>query len=43
VLSNLVLFASRRVSASQALPSTSDLVLALLFIAAFLKTRSAPQ
>jgi hypothetical protein len=42
VLANLVLFASQRVSASQALPSTSDLVLALLFIAAFLKTRSAP-
>jgi hypothetical protein len=43
VLANLVLFANRRMSASQALPSTTDLILALLFIAAFLKTRSAPQ
>jgi hypothetical protein len=43
VVANLVLFANQRMSASQALPSTTDLMLALLFIAAFLKTRSAPQ
>jgi hypothetical protein len=43
VIANLVLFANRRMSASQALPSTTDLILALLFITAFLKTRSAPQ
>jgi hypothetical protein len=43
VLANLVLFASQKISASQALPSTPDLVLALLFITALLKTRSAPQ
>ena len=42
VLANLVLFANQRMSASQAIPSTTDLVLALLFIAAFLKTTSAP-
>ena len=42
VIANLVLFANQRMSASQALPSTTDLVLALLFIAAFLKTTSAP-
>lgn len=41
VIANLVLFANRRMSASQALPSTTDLVLALFFIAAFLKTTSA--
>ena len=43
VIANLVLFANQRMSASQALPSTTDLALALLFIAAFLKTTSAPQ
>ena len=43
VIANLVLFANQRMSASQALPSTTDLIWALLFIAAFLKTRSAPQ
>jgi hypothetical protein len=43
VIANLVLFANQRMSASQALPSTTDLILALLFIAAFLKTASAPQ
>jgi hypothetical protein len=43
VIANLVLFANQRMSASQALPSTSDLILALLFIAAFIKTRSAPR
>jgi hypothetical protein len=43
VIADLVLFANRRMSASQALPSTSDLILALLFIAAFIKTRSAPR
>jgi hypothetical protein len=43
VIANLVLFANQRMSASQALPSTTDLMLAILFIAAFLKTRSAPQ
>jgi hypothetical protein len=43
VIANLVLFANQRMSASQALPSTTDLMLALLFIAAFLKTRPAPQ
>ena len=43
VIANLVLFANQRMSASQALPSTTDLMLALLFIAAFLRTRSAPQ
>jgi hypothetical protein len=42
VLANLVLFVNQRMSASQALPSTTDLVLALLFIAAFLKTTTAP-
>ena len=42
VVANLVLFANQRMSASQAIPSTTDLVLALLFIAAFLKTTSAP-
>ena len=43
VIANLVLFAIRRMSASQALPSMTDLVLALSFIAAFLKTASAPK
>jgi hypothetical protein len=43
VIANLALFANQRMSASQALPSTTDLVLALLFIAAFLKTRAVPQ
>ena len=43
VIANLVLFANQRMSASQALPSTSDLILALLFMAAFIKTRSAPR
>jgi hypothetical protein len=43
VLANLALFASQRMSAAQALPSTADLVLALLFCTAFLKTRFAPQ
>jgi hypothetical protein len=42
VLANLVLFVNQRASASQALPSMTDLILALLFITAFLKTRSAP-
>ena len=41
VIAILVLFANQKLSASQALPSTPDLILALLFIAAFLKTRSA--
>ena len=43
VIANLVLFANQRMSASQTLPSMTDLMWALLFIAAFLKTRSAPQ
>ena len=43
VIANLMLFANQRMSASQALPSMTDLMWALLFIAAFLKTRSAPQ
>lgn len=43
VLANLMLFANQRMSASQAFPSTMDLILALLFIAAFLKTTSAPK
>jgi hypothetical protein len=43
VIANLVLFANQRMLASQALPSMTDLMWALLFIAAFLKTRSAPQ
>jgi hypothetical protein len=43
VLANLVLFVNRRMTASQALPSTTDLVLAFLFIAAFLKTGSASE
>jgi len=43
VIANLVLFANQRMSASQALPSMTDLMWALLFIAAFLKTRSAPE
>jgi hypothetical protein len=41
VIANLVLFANQKMSAAQALPSATDLILALLFIAAFLKTRSA--
>jgi hypothetical protein len=43
VIANLVLFANQRMSASQALPSMTDLMWALLFVAALLKTRSAPQ
>ena len=43
VLANLALFANHRMAAAQALPSATDLVLALLFIAAFFKTTSAPQ
>ena len=43
VLAILALFVSHRMTAAQALPSTTDLVLAVLFIAAFLKTTSAPQ
>lgn len=42
VLANLVLFANQKMSASQALPSTTDLMLGLLFIIAFLKARSVP-
>ena len=42
VLANLALFVSHRMTAAQALPSTTDLVLAVLFIAAFLKATSAP-
>jgi hypothetical protein len=40
VLANLVLFLRHNISASQAVPSISDLVLATLFIAAFVKTTS---
>jgi len=43
VVANLALFLNHRMAAAQALPSTTDLVLALLFIAAFLKTPFAPQ
>jgi hypothetical protein len=43
VLAILALLVSHRMTAAQALPSTTDLVLAVLFIAAFLKTTSAPQ
>lgn len=43
VLANLVLFVNHRMSASQALPSATDLVLALLFVIAFVKTGSAPR
>lgn len=43
VVANLALFLNHRMTAAQALPSTTDLVLALLFIAAFLKTPFAPQ
>jgi hypothetical protein len=43
VLANLALFVSHRMTAAQALPSTADLVLALLFAAAFSKTTSAPK
>ena len=39
VLANLALVATHGLSLYQALPSTSDLVLALLFIAAFVKIR----
>lgn len=41
VLATLVLFLNHRISTLQALPSASDLVLALLFIAAFPKAGSA--
>jgi len=43
VLANLALFVNHRMTAAQALPSATDLVLALLFIAAFFKTTPAPQ
>jgi hypothetical protein len=43
VLANLALFVNHKMTASQALPSTTDLVLALFFISAFLKTRSRPN
>lgn len=39
VLANLVLFHRRDLSASQALPSGTDLVLAILFIFAYVTTR----
>jgi hypothetical protein len=41
VIAILLLFTNGRVSVSQAISSTIDLMLALLFITAFLKTRSA--
>ena len=41
VIAILLLFTRGRVSVSQAISSTTDLMLALLFITAFLKTRSA--
>lgn len=41
VLANLTLFVGHRMTAAQALPSATDLVLVLLFIAAFLNTSSA--
>ena len=40
VLALLVLFVQHRVSVSIALPATSDLVLGVLFIAAYMKTKS---
>ena len=43
VIANLVLFVNHRMSISQALPSMTDLIWALLFIAAFLKTTSAAK
>lgn len=43
VLANLALFISHDISTSQALPSTTDLLLAILFIAAWTKTRSTPE
>lgn len=43
VLANLTLLANHSMSTSQALPSTTDLALAILFIIAFVKTRSGPE
>jgi hypothetical protein len=43
VLANLALWTNHRMSASQALPSISDLVLGILFITAFVKTRFVPE
>lgn len=43
VLANLVLFYRRELSASQALPSGTDLVLAILFISAYVTTRVGPN
>lgn len=43
VLANLALFLNHRMTAVQALPTTTDLVLALLFIAAFIKTTTATE
>jgi hypothetical protein len=40
VVTTVVLFLRQKVSASQAAPCTTDLILAILFIAAFFKTNS---
>jgi len=40
LLAILVLFVQHHISASQALPATSDLVWAVLFITSFMKTKS---
>ena len=43
VLANLALFLTHDISTTQALPSSTDLVLAILFITAWTKTRSTPE
>jgi len=43
VLANLALFLAHEISATQALPSTTDLVLMILFTTAWLKTRSTSE
>jgi hypothetical protein len=43
VLALLMLFVQHRISASIALPATSDLVLGVLFIAAYMKTKSTGE
>lgn len=43
VLAGLLLFVRHRISASQALPAAPDLVLAILFVAAFLRTGPAAR
>jgi hypothetical protein len=43
VLSTLVLFVQHRLSVSQALPATTDFVWGVLFVAAFIKTKSSRE